>query len=212
MPNAAAGQVYLITAMGSWAGQRIMLTHTYLLDSVNPGVDAGLAVETLIKYIRGGVGGLDQYETKYLGLLPPQYTLNKWRGQVIYPDRLVIREVARGVNGAHPEDTETGNQAVALTFRTELAGRNQVSNKHIGPIPQGPLTQDNGMLTAAYKGLVSDLGQAMESGIADLAINSVWVPVIWHGPPPGLSPTEITSWTVGDTLRTQRRRTVRLGE
>lgn len=212
MPDAFAGQIYEVSAVGSWVGQRILFSQTYILDTIDAGVDSGLASETLMKYIRGGVGGLDLYEALYLDCLPAQYQLVKWRTQITYPVRLVGYEFNRGVNGANVEDTETGNQAAALTFRTAFAGRNQVATKHIGPLPQGPLTQDDGMLTVAYKALVAALGAAMLNAIADLPTNAVWTPVIDHGPIPAPPPTPIESYVVGETIRTQRRRTLRLGE
>lgn len=211
MADATVGEVYLVTAMGSWAGQRIMFTQTYRLDAVGPFVTHTLASATLLKYIRGGVGGLDAYESLYLALLPAQYTLDYWRAQCIRSVRYVPVDFNRGVPGTNAEDTEAGNQAAVLTLRTVLSGRNQVSNKHIGPLPQGVATQDDGLLTAGYKTLLSNFGTALLNSFSDLPTASTFTPCIYHGEPPLPEANQVTSFVVQDTIRTMRRRNLRAG-
>jgi len=46
----------------------------------------------------------------------------------------------------------------------------------------------------------------------DIVTGGIWTPVIFHGPPPAPAMDELDSFVVGETLRTMRRRTVRVGE
>jgi len=155
MADANAGDLFLATAGGSYAGQRIMFTHNYRLEAVDPGVSTGLATATLNKGVRGDVTGDDLLETSYLLCLPQNYSLLYWRTQLIEPQRYVGIDFARDVTGLIEEDAVTGNVAGVVTLRTDKAGRNQVSNKHIGPVPTSGANLESGTLKAAYKALLA---------------------------------------------------------
>lgn len=210
--DAAVGDQVILTAFGTWAGERIMMVRGYRITATNAGITTDLANATLIKYVRAGALGLDAYESDYLACLPPQYTLDFWRSQIVRPVRTVPIDFLRAAPGTHAEDTETGNQAAVITFRTAFSGRRHVSNVHIGPIPQGPLTQDNGLVTAAYKSLLDTLATNMLNSFSDLATGLTFEPSIFHKPFGPLLYDKITTQVVQNELRTMRRRTVGRGE
>jgi len=149
----------------------------------------------------------------YLACLPSQYELDSIRGQIIAPNRRVYSETLRGVPGTHLDTLETANLASVITLRTAFAGRNQVGNKHIGPIPSSGAVMTLGELTGAYKTLLTTLAGALMASIVPAGIAAVARPCIYH--PDGAVPPN-TDWVesaiVGETVRVMRRRTVRLGE
>lgn len=211
MADAVVGDMFLLTANGVYAQQRIMLTHNYRLIAIDPGITVELATSTLIKGVRAGAGGSDLWETKYLAALPPQYTLDNWQAQLIEPQRFVPVNFTRNVAGTHAGDTETGNQAAVITLRTEKSGRNQVSNKHIGPIPQDVAVQDDGLVTAAYKTILGTLATALLANYQDAATGAIFQPVINHHTSPVVTYDPLKTYVLGSTLRVMRRRTVGLG-
>lgn len=212
MPSSLVGDILQVTFRGRYEQQRIMLVHHYRLDAVNPFTDAQNVQLALADKVRAGAGGGNIIEGSYLACLPPQYTLEKIRTQTIALQRLVMTEVARNVPGTHGGDTETGNQAAVVTLRTALAGRSQVSNKHIGPIPQDVTVQDNGLVTVAYKALLTTLASNLAVQFADAGTGATFTPVIFHKTGTGPNYSVIERWLAQETLRVMRRRTVGLGE
>lgn len=212
MPSSLVGDILQLTFLGRYAGQRIMLTHHYRLDAVTAFTDASLVQLGLLDEVRAGAGGGNVIEGSYLACLPAQYTLEKIRAQTIALQRLVPTEVARNVNGTHGDDTETGNQAVVITLRTAVAGRSQVSNKHIGPIPQAVTVQDDGLLTVAYKTLATTLASNLNVQINNVATGAVFSPVIYHRTGDGPNYSKILSYLTQPNIRVMRRRTVGVGE
>lgn len=213
MPDAVVNDVLLITYKGTAAGQRILLTTTYKITVVPTPMDANVFVNAAIDAVRAGVGGGDLVETKYRACLPPEYELDSIRGQIIAPNRRVYAEQLRGVPGTHLDTMETANLAAVITLRTAFAGRNQVGNKHIGPLPSAGAVMVLGELTGAYKALLTTLATALMSNIVPVGIAAVARPVIYHAD--GAVPPN-TDWVesaiIGETVRVMRRRTVRLGE
>jgi len=205
--------VLLITYKGTAAGQRILLTTTYKITVVPVPTDATVFVNAAIEAVRAGVGGGDLIETKYRACLPVEYELDSIRGQIIAPNRRVYSETLRGVPGTHADGMETANLAGVITLRTAFAGRNQVGNKHIGPIPSAGAVMVLGELTGAYKTLLGTLATALMAQLVPVGIAAVARPVIYH--PDGAVPPN-TDWVesaiIGETVRVMRRRTVRVGE
>lgn len=207
---ATAGALYAVQALGTCFGQRIMLTHSYALTQVVGVVAENVALQALLDAIGNGVGGGNIIETKYLACLPDSYLLDEWRGQQVRPFRTAYRSNARAVVGTHAGNSEATNQSVAITLRSDVAGRWALGTKKIGPIPQDITVQDNGLITGAYKTLLETLGAALLGTV--VAAGCTWEPCIIHPVGEHLGSTPLTSQIVQLTLRTMRRRTVRVGE
>lgn len=208
-----AGHIYALNWVGQIFSQRIMLTTHYKITAVNPDVEPSDVRSAMLVEVCAGGGG-DLIESDYLACLPPSYTLNRVVAQPIYPIRLVYEDAVRNVAGTHASDTEASNQAAVITLQTEYAGRSQVSNKHIGPIPQAATVQANGELVAAYKTLLTTLGDSLTSFIVVAGLGLTMIPVIYHPnfTPPDTASDPIAEFYVHDEIRVMRRRTVRLGE
>lgn len=205
----AVNDLFRIAAVGSAFGQRIMLTHAYQVVGIDPNQSELTVTTAILEALRGGGGG-DLFETEYLACLPVDYTLDYWYAQKVAPVRYRYAKHTRGVTGTHADGCETANQAAVLTGTTVLSGRSQISNKHIGPIPQSANVQANGLVAAAYKAKLSALGAKMDNGLVDAAIGLSMFPVIIH-PTPATSSTLIIDFQPQDTIRVMRRRTVGLG-
>lgn len=210
---AGAGDVYSVNWVGSIFSQRIMLTTVYEILTVNAGVEPSSVRSAMLNELCNAGGG-DLVESDYLACLPPSYTLERVTAQPTFPIRLVYEDLIRGVAGTHAADTEASNQAACITFQTEYAGRDQVSNKHIGPIPQGATVQANGELTNAYKALLTTLGDSLTSNIVVAALGLNMFPVIFHPNvvPPVSHTDRLQEFFVHSEIRTMRRRTLRVGE
>jgi len=205
----ALNDLFAVAAVGSCFNQRIMLTHHYAVSFVGSSTNEAVVTNDMVDALRGGGGG-DAWETLYRALMPADWTLEYWQVQKIAPVRYAYQKASRGVAGTHAATTETANQSAILTLRTALAGRQDISNKHIGPIPQDAAVQVNGTLNAAYKTLLGNLGTAMLALLTGPATGTVWYPVVRHNTPPN-SFTQVLTFATGDTVNTMRRRTVGRG-
>lgn len=205
--------VYYVAFAGTYASQRILLTHHYQITAITPPVDYDVAAQVLATALRGGVGGGDLIETKYLACLPTTYELDFIRVQKVKPTRLVVKDTLRGVPGTHEDEANTGNLAGTITLRTDFAGREQVSTKHIGPIPTSDGVNQNGELSAPFKVKLQTLGTALLQSYSDLVTGITFTPVILH--PTDIDPPDtdvLKSGIVGSQTRVMRRRTLRFGE
>jgi len=213
----AAGDFFLITAVGEAFNQRIMLTHTLRVDAVNVGVTENAASLGLLVAVANGVGDGNLIESAYLACLPDNYVLRRWTCQKIWPTRYRQYNYIRDVNGTHGEGAETANLAGVLTMQTRIAGRGEQGNKHIGPLPHGPTSVDEGLLVAAYKTLLTTLGTKLYADIPVVALGLVCKPIVLHrelddeGHIINMTSTDIFTAAVQDTIRVMRRRTVGLG-
>jgi len=205
----ALNDLFAVTAVGECFNQRIMLTAHYAVIVVGTSTVEAVVTSDLIDSVRAG-GGQDVLESDYLACLPPEYNLVRWVAQKIAPVRYAYQFLNRGEVGTHANSTETANQAGVITLRTVLAGRQNISNKHIGPLPQDVAVQDSGLLTVAYKALLNTLGVQMVTQITGGGTATQWAPVVRHNSPLN-SFTYLSQTANGDTVNTMRRRTVGRG-
>lgn len=198
--------VVLVSFRGLCFGQRIILTHTYRIDAVNdPGQTVVQDLTDILTAI--DVGGGDAVVPSYLACLPPQYQLTQLRAQRIYPIRSAYVPITKALAGTHEAPATVANDAAAITLRTDYAGRNQIATKHIGPIPDD--ASSAGLLIAGYKTLLSTLATKLLLTI-DFGAAGQATPGIYHRSTNGFDAVE--SYILGDQSRTQRRRTVGVGE
>jgi len=210
VPEVHVNDIYQLTFSGRCFGQRIMLTHHYIVEETPAGLQVAQACSELIDGVRAGAGGDDLIDSDYRACLPPQYTLEHIVAQSVLP-RYRRAVYVSGSIGAHAADTETANQAAVITLQSDFAGRDQVSNKHIGPIPQDVTVQDEGNLTVAYKTLLDTLMVGLLSAVTQIGGTLVFKPVIFHST--GVVNHDILSaGYVQETIRVMRRRTVGQGE
>lgn len=205
------GNVVLVSFRGSCFNQRIILTHTYVVEGTgDPTVPITNDYAEIAAQLEGG-GGVD-VETPYRALLPEEYSLETLRVQMISPIRLAFQDTSYlNTPGTNVGDASAANRSVAITFRTQLAGRNQIATKHIGPVPDAAGT--NGVVQNAYLQLMDNLAAALLSTFNIPVIGGATVslrPCIFHRATGSTTP--LVGYTNGNTLRVQRRRTVNVGE
>lgn len=208
--SVASNDIFLATLDGSANGQRIMLTATYRIVSItSPPFDEKSVSEDMAA--RLGAGGADVLETAYLNCMPSNYTLNKISVQKIWPVRYRRYEEVSGNAGNIANVALSSNVATVLSFHSEMAGRSQVANKHIGPLATAVGWYTGGELTAGYKAVLGALRNAMLLNVTAAGWYTA-APTIYH--PGDVVPkwNDITNGQVLDTVRVMRRRTVGLGE
>jgi len=206
-----SGQIILFTAEGRCNGQKIMFTHHYFVEQVTGVIEMQEGLEEFID-LRMSDAGADIFQTDYLNCLPDNYALERFTAQCVYPvrSRKFIREIADAGNIAN--DALTPNLAAVIELWTELAGRSQVSCKHIGPLAQSVGWYVDGVLHNDYKVLLGLLKDVLTD---DVTIAARWsfLPCIFHRDPDAEPYFDyIIAGQVQETVRTMRRRTVGLGE
>jgi len=199
--------IVLITWRGACFGQQILLTHHYkILGDYNAATSIAQDLDNITQNIHPL--GANDVTTPYLACLPPQYGLIEIRAQRIKATRSAYRAEGNAFPGTHASPATVANDAACVTLRTDLAGRSQVSNKHIGPIPDA--VSAAGVLTPAYKVLLASLGSKLVTAFAPVGSGSVVTPVVYNRV---LNTSDVlNNYIVGEQSRVQRRRTVGLGE
>lgn len=209
MPNIEVDDIVQVSLVGSYAAQRILFTQTYRVSTAPTSVVS--TFDFCGEVIDDITGGATALQNKYLACMPANYTLTQIRAQVIYPVRQVA--VRQGASQAGTgSGAETGNTAGVITFYTDLAGRSQISNKHIGPLPLGASV--NGALRPEQIALLDALGEEILEGFTDLGDGGEMTACIYHANvlgPIGKT-TDMLGFNTQTTTRTMRRRTLGRGE
>jgi len=207
------GDVVQISAVGQCLGQRIMMVLHYSVDVNVPNLPDAQVVDSMLLRVRGGVGGGDVLESKYLACLAENYTLDAWWGQKLAPTRYRKRVSIRAVPGTLSGDALTANICAVITKQTELSGRRFIGSAHVGPPPTEVTYVDNGLITTALAIPLGTFANALLDPLQDLTLGYTAYPCLYH---PDLTPpfdtTAIEDTTSQDTVRVMRRRTVRVGE
>lgn len=206
----ALNDIVLVAFRGTCLNQRILFTQFYRVSQ--PASGSITVVQDLQGIAAAQDGTSDQpLLYNYLGCMANNYVCNAVRVQRVYPTRSVAIDVTRSLTGANTETTDATNLAGVVTLRTAKAGRSQVSNKHIGPLPGGSFTQGN--LRPSYQTDLGDLGNAIISPLVTTGFSTL-TPIIYHrgGDGPSAKYDDMISMLVQTTVRTERRRTLRVGE
>lgn len=132
--------------------------------------------------------------------------------QVIYPQRFVKVVYALDFDGVGtaPAPMMPPNAAHVITLRGDIATPHARGNKHIGGVPK-EWTEDGfatGAALAAYATLADQLKGSFS--ITTAVGNFNVYPVIYNRANPTIS-IAVTNYTLGETTRVERRRTVGLG-
>lgn len=215
MAGLFAGDIVQISLRGRIFGQRILLTRFY---KVTVPSDAALTVEQELAGLLAGINatipaGGNELVSKYLTVMPNNYSLETIRAQLVWPNRSVLVEQIADQTGQSLGAATVSNTAVVITMRTAKAGRNQVSNVHIGPVDNEVYSA--GFVTGPAKPSYNLLGVRLAIPLTSQNIGGcTTVPVIYHAGQelPQLISDDIRTHVLQDTIRVMRRRTVGLGE
>lgn len=205
----AIGTIVQVSWRSEYQSQRYLFTHTYRVLLNTSTQDTTTDTGSIVLHFQSTAAGT--LTARYRLCLATDSVVREIVAQPIHPQRLVRRSITVNYPGTSSGTASTGNVAAVLTLRTQLAGRSQVSNKHIGP----PATVDIGAgliganLEAAMFNLAGTLDNNQEVP-ADGANLITLVPVIFHRGTGGHD--VIVSHAVSTRLGTMSRRTLRVGE
>lgn len=206
----AMNDIVMLAFRGTCSNQRILFTQFYRVSQ--PASGSITVVQDLQGIAAAQDGTSDQpLLYNYIGCMANTYTCNAVRAQRVYPTRSVAVDVARSLAGANTQAAEATNLAAVITLRTAKAGRSQVSNKHIGPLPNGSYTLGN--ISTSYQTDLGDLGNSIIAPLVTAGFSTL-TPIIYHknGDGPAAKYDDMISMVVQTTARTERRRTLRIGE
>jgi hypothetical protein len=214
--SVALNDLFLLTLEGTCYNQRIMFTHGYRVNDDGGGAITENAASVAL-LAQTDVGGAADLTTDYLALLPAAYTLTRAKVQKIAPIRYRYYYTDHAYAGAHASNTQVTNLAATLTVTSRLAGRSEVANKHIGPLPYGATVEASGDITGAYKTLMETFGAHLLGDIAGGIGTLAFRPVIIHrtldaeGHIIGYTSSDVFQQSISLPVGTMRRRTVGRG-
>lgn len=189
-------------------GQAIMLVRTFKLvgGGGNPANDVINDLNDITDSLKPG--GATPITTAVLNCLPSNAQINSLTAQAIYPTRSAQwEEGLTGQTGLWDGTANVPNNAGVIVFRTELAGRDQVSLAHVGPMPTNGAVA--GILTVDYVAALLALANQLVTTIEIAGFEGNLRPVIYHRS--NNTSTQLINVTIRNTSRVMRRRTVGLG-
>lgn len=204
-----ANSVLELSFRGVVDGQRTLTIRHYTnAVAVPPGVPDRLFLETFLNAVKPG-GAMD-LGTDYLAVCAADFQLTAMRVQIVAPARLRFLEDPIGAAGTQAGNTQATNINGTITFRTDKSGRDQLGTIHPPALAEG--TYANGLILPAFRDKLSALGDTLSGLVVLPGDMGIWRPCIWHKTRVGSAATDgITDYSVGDTVRVMRRRTVGLG-
>lgn len=189
--------------------QQLLLTTCWKLEFSGGATDPDMddAFTALDTAFRVAVTGL--YAT-YVGCLNVTTDFNYVWIQKIYPTRHVRIPFPGTGPGTNVETELPQNVAAVVTLQNDDAGRQNVSNKHIGGIPN--TFEENGLITVAGKAALDGLGAALTEPVTVTVgvFDYTFTPTIYHRQNPIISPV-VNRYYTQSTSRVMRRRTVGQG-
>jgi len=204
----AVGDTIRTSFLGTCFGQRIIFDLSYECTVANPALSTAAGLNELNAQVTAG--GANDILINYLAVLPPQYTLNQVRSQIIRP----VRSAYFGINfvgtvGTNANAATMAADSAAITRRTDTSGRNQVSTLKVGPCPDAAAAA--GLLTGAYQLLLSNLGtDTIKTLLMPVSTNQFVATILG---PTGLSLSRrLVQFLVQPQARTHSRRVVGRGE
>lgn len=212
----SVGEVVKITYFGRALSQRIIFArHYYVLNEVLMQPIEAILFNVAANYNAiGGHGTIPQITYKYLLHQPTGYRLEKVSAQCMKPlpsVRVDSTLEANGGGGAGPDAT---NLCATFALTTNRLGRAEVAKYHPGPLPSSRVV--DGLLSAGGQTALQELALAcLETTTTDMGAQDplTLAPIIWHGP--NRAPTLadlVVLVRLNKTVRTERRRTIGLGE
>lgn len=204
-----AGTIVAVNFVGDWLAQRYMLTTTWRILITTSVQDTSQDAQSIAVHFTD-TSLTTNFIQRYRQCLGSDYTIREVNAQAIHPIRHVKASVNLAYSGQFIGTITSGNLAAIITLRTQLAGRTQVSNKHIGPLAQESLS--GGAPGFGLPAALANFGAKLtQNEVAPAGPNSITlVPVIFHRD--SGQHDVVLNHVVGTRLGTMRRRTLRVGE
>lgn len=148
-----AGDTIKLTFKGTCFSQAVFLDLTYVCTVGTP-IATIVSLQEFITAVGPGGPAANQIADSYLACLPPQYLGMVITAQVLRPVRSAYTSITfAAANGTNANAATVACDSAAVTRRTALSGRNQISTLKVGPAPDGASAA--GLLTVAYTNLLT---------------------------------------------------------
>jgi len=207
MAYVIAGQSILTAIIrGRHEGQEVMSIFPYRYNSQSPLNDGAAAIEAFHINFAGALGVWQKWRECVSALVVGIRLQYQWT----HLDRFAYVEKipAIGETGTVGGDAYPVNVSVAITKRTQNAGRAQVGTLHMPGVPITFAT--NGVIQAAATDTYTQLRLKMVEAISTANPAAEFLPVLFHKTAPALSPA-FNQTALKPFTRVQRRRTVGVG-
>lgn len=194
---------------GTLFNQRLLNVRHYevSVEGTIPGITASL--EALMNEIDNG--GPNDMVTPYLNCCGPEFVLDELRLQVVKAVRSRPVSRAVGAAGTFGSVVTAPNVSGVITLYTNLATRRGQGALHMPGLAVEAYA--GGDLTAPYQVNLQAFATAVTQTISPAVGGGTYVPVIYHRDLTGaLAGDAIINFTIQDTLRVMRRRTVGVGK
>ena len=203
-PPAAPGQIYLVSAVGTWHGQTIINTmHLRTASITVPGT-----VENIYDDIHATLAAGTALLPIFLTLCPPEYSLDALWVQLIQPTRVVKKLYNVGLPGINLNSSTTANLQATVVRRGILANRKQQGAIRI-PYPTLHPGDGNGNVSNAYRVVMEALGDKLIGTLS--GTNAEYEHVLFNKANSPSTQVLCESREAKLTVRTMRRRTVGRG-
>lgn len=203
MTPLATGSVILATFEGTSNGQQIINTHHF--EFVQPGgaPDYRVELNDLLDKLTVAGGWADDI----LAAANVSYKLEAIHAQPITPQRMTRVTRIVGTAGSRGGTALPQNVAAVIERKSDNATRWGRGNWHFCGLQVGDAT--NGIVQAAMLALLATVGDNFATTYV-LTNGGEMRPILWSPKVPGRK-TPITAFSVKNTVRVMRRRTVGLG-
>lgn len=205
----ALHDVIQVSFLSEYELNRVMLV-THWRVGVPPltGTVASNLNDIVTSFLTGGAGTPKQ---TYLDMLGTNVMLKECRAQRVSPVRSPYAQNTTADPGTGPSASGTGNINGAVSRITLLTGPSQVSTSKLGPIPATDISA--GLVTLGWITRAAAWGVRWTQTVTTVGTGIVLEPGIYHPQnAPGLDFSVVTDKRIWDTVRTQHRRTLRVGE
>lgn len=207
----AVDDVFLCSTIGECAGQRIQNTFYYYIKQIDPGAtytDLEAQQALNVSLFSDTAGNL---KDKLMACLPMNYNLRETWVQKVFPARYRKTVDAQTDAGDITIEALATNIAAVIGRYGAEGNRHNIGSLHVGPLPTSDDYFGNGVLSVTYRPTLIALADQLK---ADVTIGSGTL--VTFGPclfaavgTPVKQP--IIATALQDTVRTMRRRTVRVG-
>jgi len=205
----ALGDVVQVSLRGTLYGQRILTILHYSVGVTAAGTDYDQLSILSSNLVTGG--GSSDPIPQILAGQAPEYQLEEIRAQRVYPTRTVYAATIDGRFGTYATGTELSNIAASFEKRTLTPGRMGIGRVQLAAIPTAAM--NNGELTAGYLAAeAANIAQAIMMGITTSGPIVTYAPCLFNPTAPVNKFSPLLSVIPQASLRTMRRRTLRVGE
>lgn len=200
-----SGAVLQVALIGKHENQQVMTVLHYRASCAEPIADGAAAANAAFSLMN--VNG--EIVDKWRECLSAQVVGLRAQVQWVAPTRyaFIPREIAPG-EGEVPGDAYPVNMSIAITRRTEFAGRGEVGTIHMPGVPMDFVI--NGALQIGGETLYNGFGvKALK--VYDDTLNGIeYYPIHWKRSAPA-DAKQLVSYSIKPETRVMRRRTVGLG-